>query len=308
MKYTFGPIPSRRFGLSLGIDLSPNTKQCNFDCLYCELKPAKTTDIYSDVVNPLEIINEIKEVIQNHNKIDVITITANGEPTLYPKLNQLVDELKNLNLDTKLLILSNASTVVEVNIQKILSKFDIVKLSLDCATQKCLNKIDRPHDGINVEDIIDAIENFKTIYSKELVLEVLVVENINDNEDEMNSLSKAINKIKPSRVDLGTIDRPPAYNVKGVSYEKLKELKSFIDYENILITTKKENKNKETLTKEEILKTIERRPISDENLKNDYTKEVSENIKNLLNDHKIVAVNIEGKIFYKKSEKNSKNY
>ena len=86
----FGPIPSRRFGISLGIDLSPSKKQCNFDCLYCELEGAKTVDKMDTFPSVDEIIKAIKESFKNHPKIDVITITCNGEPTLYPKLSDLI--------------------------------------------------------------------------------------------------------------------------------------------------------------------------------------------------------------------------
>ena len=99
----FGPIPSRRFGISLGIDLSPSKKQCNFDCLYCELEGAKTVDKMDTYPSVKDIINAVKESFLNHPKIDVITITCNGEPTLYPKLNELVDELNKIKKETKIL-------------------------------------------------------------------------------------------------------------------------------------------------------------------------------------------------------------
>ncbi len=116
-KYIFGPIQSRRFGLSLGIDLSPEHKSCNFDCLYCELKPAKVTDAITNPPLVTSVISEVKEALQEYQNIDVITITANGEPTLYPYLDVLVDELNNIKKDKKLLILSNASTISDLKIQ-----------------------------------------------------------------------------------------------------------------------------------------------------------------------------------------------
>lgn len=99
MKSIFGPVNSRRFGSSLGIDLSPALKQCNFDCLYCELAPSATTDKQANVVEVATIINELREHL--NDKIDVITITANGEPTLYPYLDELIDALNKIKTPPK---------------------------------------------------------------------------------------------------------------------------------------------------------------------------------------------------------------
>ncbi|MBY0540244.1 MAG: radical SAM protein, partial [Campylobacterales bacterium] len=139
----FGPIPSRRFGISLGVDLSPSKKQCNFDCLYCELEGAKTVDKMDSSPSVSEIISAIKENLEKHSKIDVITLTANGEPTLYPKLDELVEEINKIKGNIKTLILSNGSTIYKKDIFNTLLKIDTVKLSLDCVSEKCFKKLDR---------------------------------------------------------------------------------------------------------------------------------------------------------------------
>ncbi len=107
MQFIFGPVNSRRFGRSLGVDLSPAIKQCNFDCLYCELAPAAPLPKQQSVIEPHLIIKELQKHL--HDNIDVITITANGEPTLYPYLNELIKAIDAIKKDTKTLILSNGS-------------------------------------------------------------------------------------------------------------------------------------------------------------------------------------------------------
>jgi wyosine [tRNA(Phe)-imidazoG37] synthetase (radical SAM superfamily) len=109
----FGPIVSRRFGISLGIDLSPDSKSCNFDCLYCELLSAKKSDT---IINPPaidEVLTALKRALGLHPNSEIITITANGEPTLYPYLDKLIDELNKIKQNKKLLILSNGSTIYQ---------------------------------------------------------------------------------------------------------------------------------------------------------------------------------------------------
>jgi wyosine [tRNA(Phe)-imidazoG37] synthetase (radical SAM superfamily) len=224
MSFIFGPVNSRRFGLSLGINVFNKEKICNFDCLYCELKPSSFGQ-KTKITNPQIIFKDVQKALKNHPNIDVLTITANGEPTLYPFLDELIDLLKPLN--KKLLILSNSSMLYKQKIKNTLKKLDIVKLSLDCATKKCFSKLDKPLHS-NIKSIINSIEEFRKIYSGSLVIEILVVSKINDKKKEFLKLKNALLKIKPDRIDLGTIDRPPAYDVKNVSYKKLLKLYPFL--------------------------------------------------------------------------------
>ncbi|HSR73679.1 MAG TPA: hypothetical protein VLL31_02455, partial [Sulfurovum sp.] len=114
MNIIFGPIHSRRFGKSLGVDLSPGKKQCNFDCLYCELDAAKTMDAYEEVVSIEEVTTALKTALSEHGDVDFITLTANGEPTLYPYLSELIDVINTFKGSTKTLILSNAANIDDV--------------------------------------------------------------------------------------------------------------------------------------------------------------------------------------------------
>ena len=203
----FGPIPSRRFGISLGVDLSPGKKQCNFDCLYCELEGAKTVDKMDEYPSVENIINEIKNSFETHPKIDVITLTANGEPTLYPKLDELITEINKIKSNTKTLILSNGSTIYKKEIYDALLKIDIVKLSLDCISEKCFKKLDRVNSSVETQKIVPAMIDFSKQTKNDLVLEILFVKDLNDKIEEIELLNEAINQIKPKRVDIGTIDR-----------------------------------------------------------------------------------------------------
>ena len=266
MKYIFGPISSRRFGMSLGIDLSPDEKSCNFDCIYCELEKAQKSDTIKNPPKVEDIINDVKKGFEKF-QFDVLTITANGEPTLYPYLNELVDKLKRFN--KKLLILSNSSTINNPQIQQILKKLDIVKLSLDTTNPKTFKKIDRPLDTIKIDDIIKGIKEFSKIYKGELIIEILVVQGINDKIEEFVELNKVLSQINPTRVDISTIDRPPAYDVKLVEYEKLFELSKQIKNQHIFIASRKNLENKkESFTKDEILTTLKKRPFTESDVKN----------------------------------------
>ncbi|MDD5406188.1 MAG: radical SAM protein [Sulfurovaceae bacterium] len=296
----FGPLLSRRFGKSLGIDLSPHKKQCNFDCLYCELKPAKTVDKYDDVISVADIIAALQDALVQHKDIDVITVTANGEPTLYPYLNELIDEINKIKDDKTTLILSNGSTINDPKIREALAKFDMVKLSLDCATDKCLKKLDRAHKGINASDIMQGMLDFKAIYHKPLIIEVLFVKSINDNLEHIEALNKFLITLCPTRVDIGTIDRPPAYKVEPLSSKELLDVASHFDASLpvYIIHRKGSEIRAETYSSEEILATLANRPLSEDDVNILFDEKSKDRLKILLENKKVKIFKIYGVTFY----------
>ena len=299
----FGPIHSRRFGKSLGVDLSPGKKQCNFDCLYCELDPAKTMDAYDDVVSVEEIANAIRTALTEYKDIDFITLTANGEPTLYPYLSELIDEINTFKGSTKTLILTNAATIDNEKTQEALLKLDEVKLSLDCATQKCLKKLDRSHSGIDVENIKAGMLAFKSKYDGPLVIEILIVKTLNDSKDEIAKLNTFLLQLQPTRIDIGTIDRPPAFDVKPVSYEELLEISHWFEstLPVYIASRKKADITPSSYSEEELVETLTKRPLTQEDIEALCNEESQKRFKKLLKEEKIKRVSTNGVIFYKKA-------
>ncbi len=303
MSIIFGPVHSRRFGKSLGVDLSPGKKQCNFDCLYCELEAAKTTDKYDEVVSVTEVATAIRQALKEHPDIDFITLTANGEPTLYPYLGELIDEINTFKGDTKTLILSNAANIDDVKVQDALLKLDEVKLSLDCATQKCLQKLDRSHKGIEVENIKAGMLDFKKRYKGPLVIEILIVKTLNDSDEEISKLNEFLLQLKPTRIDISTIDRPPAYAVQPVSYETLIKISHAFDASlPIYIASRhKAQMAPSSYSDEEILDTLSKRPLTQEDIEALFDAQSRKRFENLLAGQKIKRVLANGVEFYKKA-------
>lgn len=294
MSFVFGPVASRRFGASLGVDLSPHKKQCNFDCLYCELKGAKTVSVQENPADPERIFADIKGAVET-KKIDVITLTANGEPTLYPHLDRLIDLIKTLNKKT--MILSNGSTIDKPEIQNTLKKLDVVKLSLDCATKECFKKLDRPKE-IGLDLIVDGMGRFREVFDGELVIEILVVKGFNDNKEEFEAINMALQTIKPDRVDVGTIDRPPAYRVEAVNFERLRELASYINGFEVKVVEPKRAKNSQKYTKNELLDLINMRSLSTDEAKAILDEASYSLLLELQNEDKILLKEINGNHFY----------
>jgi wyosine [tRNA(Phe)-imidazoG37] synthetase (radical SAM superfamily) len=302
----FGPIHSRRFGKSLGIDLSPNTKQCNYDCLYCELASTQTVNRQSESV-PLETVaGAISNALARHTAIDVLTITANGEPTLYPWLDELIDHICAIKGYTRTLILSNGSTIADPAIQQALRKIDTVKLSLDCATPRCFKRIDRHHNGIDLGTIMDGMLAFRARYTGALIIEILVVKGINDTRSQIQALSAFLTKLHPDRIDLGTIDRPPAYRVDPISYDRLYQLAHWFDPAlPIHITHRKTiNLTPENYSDSAILATLAKRPLTPEDVAILFDTKSQERLKTLIAKGQIVSTQNNGVTFFKKSDQN----
>ncbi len=300
-RYLFGPVYSRRFGVSLGVDLSPDKKSCNFDCLYCELGAAKPTDKIKNPPPPEDILTELKDFLASNKKPDVITITANGEPTLYPYLDRLIDEINKIKGDTKTLILTNSSTIDDKKVQQTLQKFDYVKLSLDAISPDVFKKVDRPLNGVDISSILNGIEEFSKIYRGKLLIEVLVVRFVNDSLEEMEKIAQFLSGIKPYRIDLGTVDRPPAYRVFPADDETLYELARVFEKYDLPVNVV-ERKYQYTpdfdLTEEDILNTLKKRPLTEEDVETLFSFRSKMILQKLEKEGKIKKKKLNGKNFF----------
>lgn len=277
MDIIFGPVQSRRFGESLGIDLSPKTKQCNYDCLYCELKGKKAQDSMQEILEVEEILEAIKKGLKQFKNIQSLTITANGEPTLYPYLYELMLRLEDIKGGVQTLLLTNGSLLWDLSVSRACLLFDKVKFSLDAISPEVFKKIDRPTKNISLEQILQGIYQFSADFSGELYAEILFVKNINDNLDEIKKMARFLAPMRLKRLDISSIDRPPAYKVSPISQEQLEIFaRIFRDFKiptflpTRIPNTKKENLN---LSQDEILKTLALRPMSKEDIESLWNEE-----------------------------------
>ncbi|WLR33311.1 radical SAM protein [Campylobacter jejuni] len=299
MKILFGPVSSRRFGRSLGIDLSPSKKQCNFDCVYCELDPKKAQEKQDEIISIDKIISEVKVVLEKNVEFDFLTLTANGEPSLYPYLNELILSLRSIAKDKKLLILSNGTAVLDEDKFNALLKLNVVKFSLNSAVAKTFYRIDRALKNIDLEKMIEKMADFRARFNGDLIMEILVVKDLNDNEEEFKALNQALKKIAPLRVDLSTIDRPPAYAVKKVSEEKLLELSKLIDSTPVLLAKRHYEGEKLSFNEEELLKMLHLRSQSEIDIEVKFDEQSKTLLNQLIKEKKVKILDLAGVKFYK---------
>ncbi|WP_134044003.1 radical SAM protein [Helicobacter pullorum] len=302
MDIIFGPVQSRRFGESLGIDLSPKTKQCNYDCLYCELKGKKAQDSMQEILEVEEILEAIKKGLKQFKNIQSLTITANGEPTLYPYLYELMLRLEDIKGGVQTLLLTNGSLLWDLSVSRACLLFDKVKFSLDAISPEVFKKIDRPTKNISLEQILQGIYQFSADFSGELYAEILFVKNINDNLDEIKKMARFLAPMRLKRLDISSIDRPPAYKVSPIPQEQLEIFaRIFRDFKipTFLPTrtpnTKKENLN---LSQDEILKTLALRPMSKEDIESLWSEESINRLEILHQEKKVNINNVNGINFF----------
>lgn len=231
MNHIFGPVNSRRLGRSLGIDLLPR-KICNFDCIYCEV--GSTTNLTCDrkeYVPTETIIDEIREYCSDPSRmelVDVVTVTASGEPTLHSGLGRILKYLKETT-GKPVAVLINGTNLDEPEVVDALCQADVVVPSLDTAVEKSFRKLNRPARCIDIKKMIAGLVSFSQVFTGELWLEVLIVDGINDTPEDLKAIGDVITRMKLTRVQLNTVVRPPLENfARPVSPERLVEIaKSF---------------------------------------------------------------------------------
>ncbi|STQ86439.1 radical SAM protein [Helicobacter muridarum] len=302
MDIVFGPVLSRRFGISLGVDLSPKGKQCNFNCVYCELQAQKTQDSQSDVASIQDILNAIEQALYKNCKIDVLTFTANGEPTLYPHLEELIIESKKIlkpYVSIKTLILSNGSKFGEC--KNALKHFDIVKFSLDSISPAIFKRIDKPSKNLDINIIQHEIKDFARDYKGELVAEILIVKGINDDIESNVASANFLREINIKRLDISSIDRPSSHRVFPVSNAKLYEIAEVFSGLPVCVVTRGNDKmslDRQYVNREEILKILARRPLSMLDCEILWTTQSMNILEMLLKEGTVIQKNLAGTMFY----------
>ncbi len=223
-KYLYGPVPSRRLGLSCGIDIAP-LKVCTLDCIYCQLgKTAHTTIERKDYIPIEPVLAELKEALAEGLKTDYITIAGSGEPTLNSRLGELIDGIKKIT-NIPIAILTNGTLLFRADVRADCSKADVVMPSLDAGDEQTFQRINRPYHVISIEKLISGLCTFRKEFTGQIWLEVFFVEGINTGAEQIAGIKEAIELINPDKVHLNTAVRPTADpNIERLSTEKLQEI------------------------------------------------------------------------------------
>lgn len=207
--HVYGPVPSRRLGLSLGVDIVP-LKTCTFNCVYCQLGETRRSAVRRGrYFSETDILAQVRQVVERNPQINHITFSGSGEPTLNSAIGALIRKIKAMT-DIPVAVLTNGSLLNRRPVRRALAAADIVIPSLDAARNSSFRRINRPHPPRKIETVIRGLEAFRREFKGLVWLEVMLVKGINDSPADIQALKKAIARINPDRVQLNTVVRPPA--------------------------------------------------------------------------------------------------
>ena len=207
--YLYGPVPSRRLGRSLGVDIVP-FKVCTLDCIYCQLgKTTETTIERKDFVPVGEVLAELKEKLAQGLEADFITISGSGEPTLNSRLGELIDGIKKIT-DIPVAVVTNGTLLYRQDVRADCARADVVLPSLDAGDERTFRRINRPHLGLSIEKLVNGLCAFRDEFSGQLWLEVFLIEGFNTDTTQIDRIKDAINRIRPDKIQLNTAVRPAA--------------------------------------------------------------------------------------------------
>jgi len=207
-KHLFGPVPSRRLGISLGVDLVPH-KVCTLNCIYCECgATTRLTHERAEYVPFEEVKEELLDYFGRNPDPDFITFSGAGEPTLNSRIGEVLAFIRKEKPGVKVALITNGTLFHDVTLRRELRDVDIVLPSLDAATDTALKKINRCRKDLSLTDYVQGIKDFKREFRGEMWLEVLILPGYNDGQENIIALGEAILDIAPDRVQLNTLDRP----------------------------------------------------------------------------------------------------
>jgi wyosine [tRNA(Phe)-imidazoG37] synthetase (radical SAM superfamily) len=306
-QHLFGPVPSRRLGMSLGVDLVPH-KVCSLNCVYCEC--GRTTELTlerKEYVSYETVTREIEHYLAHNPTPDYFTFSGSGEPTLNVRIGDVLRFIKSKNASIPVAVLTNATLFYNPEVRKELLAADVVLPSLDAAEKTSFIKINRPVHELNIEEYIQGIVDFRKEFTGKIWLEVLILPGLNDGLENLEALKEAFLKINPDEIQLNTLDRPGTVeNIRAATRKELQEIVDFWDLDNVKIIAAAPNRKKIVSYRADvestILETIKRRPCTLEDLHKIlglHIHEINKYLDVLENEEKVKSTRENRGLFYK---------
>ena len=307
-KYLFGPVPSRRLGISLGVDLVPK-KVCTLNCVYCEVGKTTNLTLHRDeYISYSEVVEELTHYFKNNPDPDFITFSGSGEPTLNSRLGDVLQFIKTQKPNIPIAVLTNGTLMYDKKVRGELLDADVVLPSLDSALDLSFKRINRPEKHLDLNEIIQGLVDFRKEYKGKIWLEIFILPEYNNTQEDYEALKNAIIKIAPDSVQLNTLDRPGVIaNLHPSSKDELQEIVDLWEIPNVEIissaSARKDVQSYQGDIESTILQTISRRPCTADDLTqilNLHINELNKYLDVLESDKKIESERLKRGIFYKR--------
>ena len=307
MSYVFDPVPSRRLGRSLGVDVVP-FKTCTYDCFYCQLGRTTCKTIERKEWVPLEgVLNEVKERLSTQP--DYITLSGSGEPTLFSRLGDLVKGIKSMT-NVPVALLTNGSLLWQPEVCEAIRNVDLLIPSLDAGDEAMFHRVNRPHEAISFDRMIDGLVASREACRGEYWLEVFLLAGDTGTEAEVKKMANYARLIRPDRIQINTVTRPPAESfAAGVSRKRLDELSRLFDPPAEVVADHHHlhEQTEFAASRDDILGLLRRRPCSIEGIARGlsmHPNEVVKYVEALQAERLVEPTWISGKCYYKTTDRN----
>ncbi len=269
-KYLFGPVPSRRLGMSLGIDIVP-LKTCTQNCVYCQLGIHGRQILQRQCYVPVtQVVEELRQWIAQGGKADFITISGSGEPTLHSEFGILIDQIRTIT-SIPVAVITNGTLLSDPDVRAACCKADVVLPSLDAGDAATFERINRPHPDLDFNRFVDGLVQFRNQYKGQLWLEVFLVEGVNTDNSRLDQLRQIIQSIRPDKIQVNTAVRPTAEpNIVRVEPNRLQDLARRLgEAAEVIADFDRQSAAGQLITDmESILETLRRRPCTLDDLSN----------------------------------------
>ncbi len=306
MSSVFGPVPSRRLGRSLGVDLVP-FKYCPYDCVYCQLgRTTHKTMERQHWVSVNDVLEEVKEKIAA--KPDYITLSGSGEPTLCADIGAVIDGIRSLTT-IPIAVLTNGSLLWQEEVRRDIANAHLVVPSLDAGNPLMFGAVNRPHPNLSFQQMLDGLITFRDGFKGAIWLEVFILSGYTADAEEIKSIAAYAKQIRPDRIQLNTVTRPPAEEfAMTVTREKLEALCRYFDPEAEVIADYKNVHQQAgfTATRDAVEAMLRRRPCSLDDVTaglNIHRNEALKYVEELITEKRIEMVRTANRMYYRVCEK-----
>lgn len=301
-KYVFGPVPSRRLGRSLGIDLV-TPKTCTLDCVYCQV--GRTTDLTTarkEYVPTREVIEEVRARLEENPTIEAITFSGSGEPTLHSGIGEIIRAIKKMTA-TPVVVLTNGTLLYDPNVRAALQNADVVMPSLDAHDEETFRAVNRPHADMDFTSYLVGLARFTGRFEGRIALEVFFVKGLNDSPEAVQKLAGLAHYVEPDEILLNTAVRPvPGGEVEKLSTERMDEIRAiFGEKARVIADFGPPATDESGAGEEDIIALLKRRPVTAEETALSLSMDdrtARKILDNLASSGKAATTQRDGKVFY----------
>jgi wyosine [tRNA(Phe)-imidazoG37] synthetase (radical SAM superfamily) len=269
VKYIYGPVPSRRLGRSLGVDLVPK-KICTYDCIYCQISRTTLQTVErKEYVPARAILRDVKQAIREvGEQMDYVACAGSGEPCLNSAIGEVIAGIKRMT-SIPVAVITNGSLLYLEQVRQDLLLADCIMPSLDAVTPAVFQSVNRPHPSVEITKVIEGLVALRKEYKGQIWLEILLCRGVNDTPQEIEQLQQAIRVIRPDRVQLNTVVRPAVESyASALTMEQMEQVRSALGKEVEIIADFQGHGHlvPSEEIEEKIIRIIERRPETSEDL------------------------------------------